>query len=244
MSYLGTIDEGREYGKTYFVGGAGPVGNVVGTIDVPEGLRRGGYPGAIETFGWQSVVGGTLRDQMDRARNLGQAQRLAARIRAYMDAYPGRPVNLIGLSAGTGIATWALESLPDGYNVQTVVFLASSLSRGYDLSSALAHVAGKVYVFTSTEDAVLRYMLPVAGSVDREFGTTEAAGLYGFVLPRGSDEQTYRLYRAHLRHRPYKRKYARYGYHGGHTDCTSQEFIAHVVTPLLRAGESRAATTP
>lgn len=246
MSYLGTTDEGREFGKTYFVGGAGPVGNVIGTFDVPEGLRRGGYRGAIETFGWQSVMGGTLRDQTDRERNLHQARRLARRIQAYMDAYPGRPVNLIGLSAGTGVVTWALESLPDEYNVQTVVLLASSLSRGYDLSNALRHVTGYVYVFTSTEDAVLRYMLPVAGSVDREFGMSEAAGLYGFILPRGGDEEIYRLYRAHVRHRPHKRKYALYGYEGGHTDCTSPRFIQHVITPLLTTSptESRSTAKP
>lgn len=243
MSYLGTTDEGREFGKIYFVGGAGPVGNVVGIFDVPEGLRRGGYRGAIETFGWQSAVGGTLRDQTDRARNLNQAQRLAGRIQEYMDSYPERPVNLIGLSAGTGVVTWALESLPDGYNVQSVVLLASSLSRGYDLSNALRHVSGHVYVFTSTDDAVLKYMLPVAGSVDREFGISEAAGLHGFMLPRGGDEEIYRLYRTHLRHRPHKRKYTRYGYEGGHTDCTDARFIEHVIVPLLIASPTTSETT-
>ena len=80
MSYLGTDDRGREFGKTYFVGGAGPVGYVVGVHSVPKGLRRAGYRGAIETFGWQSVVGGTLRDQVDRSRNEEQARRLARRI--------------------------------------------------------------------------------------------------------------------------------------------------------------------
>ncbi len=233
MSYLGTSDHGRELGKTYFIGGAGSVGNVVGTVDVPLGLRQAGYKGATEVLGWQSVVGGTLRDEIDRSRNMGQARRLARRIQKYMDKYPSRPVHIIALSAGTGIATWALESLPPKYHVQTVVFLGSSLSRGYDLSDALRRVDKRLYAFSSTRDPVLRYVLPLTGPIDRDSGTSTAAGLCGFDLPEDASAAVRELYRQRLRNRPYKPAYARYGYHGLHTDGTSPAFVEHVVAPLL-----------
>jgi pimeloyl-ACP methyl ester carboxylesterase len=231
MSYIGTDTSGAEYGQTWFVGGAGPIGNVVGTVDVPTGLRAAGYQGAIEVFGWQSVVGGTLRDQMDRERNMAQARRLADRIQAYLDDYPGRRVDIIALSAGTGIATWALESLPEDCRVGTVVFLASSLSRRYDLSEALRRVDGRLYCFYSREDNILRVGIPLAGSVDRESET--AAGLYGFALPEQPSRRVLDLYRERLRNRPYKARWRHLGYHGQHTDCTKPRFIAEVVAPLL-----------
>jgi len=233
MSYLGSDERGSELGRTYFVGGAGPVGQVVGTIDVPRGLRQGHYKGSIEVFAWQSVVGGTLRDQMDRSRNEGQARRLAERIVNYLDQYPGRRVNIVALSAGTGITVWALEALPPRYRVGTVVFLGSSLSRQYDLTTALQRLDGRLYCFHSSRDPLLRYGVPIAGSVDREFGIADAAGLYGFLLPPNAGELTRELYREHLRNRPYLERYARYGYHGLHTDSTSPRFIARVITPLL-----------
>jgi pimeloyl-ACP methyl ester carboxylesterase len=233
MSHLGTDDRGIELGKTFFVGGAGSIGNVVGTVDVPKGLRRGKYRGAIEVFGWQSTVGGTLRDLMDRDRNEGQAQRLAQHITDYLNRYPGRRVNIIALSAGTGIAAWALEFLPERYRVGTVVFLGSALSREYDLSPALARIDGRLYCFYSSRDPLLRYGLPITGSVDREFGLSSAAGLYGFVLPPGAGPSVRRLYRERLRNRPYRSDYAQYGYFGFHADSTQPAFVAKVIAPLL-----------
>ncbi len=233
MSYLGTTDYGRELGKTFFVGGAGPLGNVTGTMEVPRGLRKAGYRGAIEVFGWQSVIGGTLRDQMDRKRNEQQARRLAGRIRAYMDAYPGRRVNLIGLSAGTGIITWAIESLPEEYQVGTVVFLGSSLYRRYDMTRAMQRIDGHLHCFYSARDRVLRFGLPLAGTVDRKTYTSSAVGLYGLAAPADADVTLRNLYRARLRNHAYRPEWRRYGYHGQHTDCVSPRFIAHIIGPLL-----------
>jgi pimeloyl-ACP methyl ester carboxylesterase len=231
LSYLGTDEHGSELGRTYFVGGAGSVGNVVGTIDVPKGLRAARYRGSIEVFGWQSALGGTLRDMLDRGRNESEARRLAERIERYQDQYPGRRVNIIALSAGTGIAAWALESLAPKYHVGTVVFLGSALSREYDLGPALRRVDGHLYVFYSDRDPLLKYGLLLTGSVDRE--STRAAGLSGFALPAGASPQSRRAYADKLRLRPYASEYAKYGYYGLHTDSTSPRFIARVVYPLL-----------
>jgi pimeloyl-ACP methyl ester carboxylesterase len=229
-SRIGTDDTGLEHGKTWYIGGAGPVGDAVGALDVPRGLRNAGYRGAIEVYGWQSE---TLRDQVDRSRNEKLARQLAGHIQKYLDAHPGRRVNIIALSAGTGIATWALESLDEGYRVGTVVFLASSISRRYDLSRALSRIDGRLYCFYSTRDNMLRLGVPFTGSVDRKGGSATVAGLYGFALPPMPEAETLQIYRERLRNRGYRREYRRYGYRGDHTDGTAPRFIEKVVAPLL-----------
>lgn len=244
ISRMGTTYTGADVGMTFFVGGAGPVGTVVGTVDVPKGLRRGGYRGAIETFGWQSTVGGTLRDQMDRERNLAQAEALAQRIVTYQQAFPGRPVNIIALSAGTGIAAWAIESLPEDARIETAIFLSSSLSRQYDLTDVLRRINNALYVFVSPKDQVLRLMLPLTGSVDRQFGREWAAGLHGFLPPEGASDATRRLYKARLRHAQYQRRWEYLGYTGGHTDCTRPAFVQRVLTPLLLQQDESRRTAP
>jgi len=227
LSYFGTSDQGRERGKIWFVGGAGSIGNVVGTFDVPRGLKAAGYRGA-------SAPVGPLRDQMDRGRNEREARRLAGRIEDYMNKYPGRPVSIIALSAGTGIAAWALEALPPQRNVQTVVFLSSSLSRQFDLAPALRHVDNRLHVFYSDRDPVLAYLMPVAGSVDRELFSQSAIGQHGVTLPTGKDAAAAReLYKQKIRNHAYQDAYAKYGYFGMHADSTAAGFIEHVVAPLV-----------
>lgn len=240
VSYLGTDPAGDHRGRTYYLGGAGPLGHV-GTIDVPEGLRRAGYRGAIIVFGWQSWVPSTLRDQIDIARNESQAQRLADDIRAYLVAHPDQRVNIIALSAGTGITTWALERLPEEYAVETVIFLGSSLSRNYDLTRALLRVNHRLYNFYSPNDPILRYGVPIAGTVDREFQGPAAAGMFGFVRPDTGDPDTRRAYEQTLRNMAWRRDYKRHGWAGLHTDTTSMRFIQRVVAPLILAPLERGA---
>ncbi|MFH1747095.1 MAG: hypothetical protein ABIG44_08635 [Planctomycetota bacterium] len=235
VTYLGTDPRGSEGGRTYYVGGAGPFGHV-GTIDVPTGLRRSGYRGSIEVFGWQGTLPSTVRDQVDSNRNRQQARRLAGRIADYLRQYPGCPVNIIALSAGTGVATWALEALPEECRVGTVIFLGSSLSREYDLSRALQRIDERLYNYYSPDDPVLRYALPLAGSVDRETRGRNIAGLFGFELPAEADAATHALYAERLVNRPYHKRYRQYGYRGMHTDATSPEFVHIVLSPLLMRG--------
>jgi pimeloyl-ACP methyl ester carboxylesterase len=236
MTEFGSSSEGAEHGKTFFVGGAGSIGAVAGTFDVPAGLRKGGYRGAIEVFGWQAYLGDALRDQVDRERNIQEAQRLAERIAAYMQERPGRPVNLIALSAGTGVATWALESLPAGRRVERVVFLSSSMSRDYDLTTALLRVRSGLFNFFSPKDPLLAVLMRSVGTVDRGTWVGEAAGLSGFAEPPGASPQSRSLYQALVRNIGYREEWSRYGYFGLHADSVAEEFIREVVAPVVMAG--------
>ena len=53
-----------------------------------------------------------LADQLNILGARARAAALADRIGRYHHKYPDNPINVIALSAGTGVATWAIENLP------------------------------------------------------------------------------------------------------------------------------------
>ena len=122
---------------------------------------------------------------------------------------------------------WALEKLPAGVNVDTVVLLAPALSPEYDLSKSLAHVRGKMFAFTSPYDVVL-------GPGTRTFGTIDgvkcdAAGKCGFVVPADADKELYNR----LVQLPYNNKWLRLGNVGDHIGSMGRHFSRNVVALLV-----------
>lgn len=232
ISKLGTDTRGESLGKIYYLGGAGVFGHV-GTTSVPRGLRAGGWPGAVEVFGWQSNLGGTIRDQMDAARNRKEAQLLRNSIVAYQDRYPGRPVHIIALSAGTGVAVWAVADLPEKYPIQHMVLLSSSLSADYNLGQVLANMTGELWNIYNPTDEVLRLGVPMTGSVDRQFSFSNFAGVVGFKLPINAWPALEEAYRSRVLNLPWEPDFANYGYNGRHAQPVNKSFIQHVVTPLM-----------
>ncbi|MBP7934789.1 MAG: hypothetical protein KA354_09100 [Phycisphaerae bacterium] len=178
--------------RTYFLDGAGNYG--FGKETVPLGLADGGYEGFVEHFIWTTYLG-PLVDQVNVTHNRGKATELARRIEGFLNRYPDGQVNLIGLSAGSGIAIFALEALRPNYKVDNVVMLDSSLSANYDLSWALTHVRGGIYFLWSPDDPVLREVVPMIGTVDRSSDKVLPAGVYGARLPRNASRETVNLYR-------------------------------------------------
>lgn len=232
VTRYGSITDGAEFGKTFFVGGAGSIGAVAGTFETPRALRAAGYSGAVEVFGWQSYIGDALRDQVDEQRNRGEAGRLAAQIAAYLREHPGAEVNIVALSAGTGISAWAVEQLPPGQRIGTIVLLSSSMSREYDLTAVLRR-SSHVYAFYSPSDPVLGVLVRGVGTVDRGAWTADAAGLSGFALPAGARGDTRLLYAERLRNVPYRPEWSRLGYWGMHADSVAERFVERVVARLL-----------
>ena len=68
---------------------------------------------------------------------------MARKIREYSKRYPENRINIIALSAGTGVAVWACENLDSSSQIENLVLLGSSLSHDYDMSKALAHITSK-----------------------------------------------------------------------------------------------------
>lgn len=216
----GCIDPREEFGKTYYLDGAGNWG--FGVSDVPAGLASAGYAGHVELFMWTTSFVPAI-DQVNILGNKLRSGGLSRKIRDYARRHPEQEINLIALSAGTGIAVWAIEGLPKDARVDNLVLLGSSLSHNYDMSKALKHIKGKVYVYHSEHDEILTSAVRILGTVDGKH--EDSAGLVGLHPPKGGDGKIVNI--------AWSQRFMEYGWTGAHTDSTNRRFIQHVVAPRI-----------
>ncbi len=228
--------EGRmKQGYLYYLDGAG--GGTVKknwSAGVRQGLLEAGYPGAGEMFSWETGLG-LIADQDASVRyKRTKARKLAREIQRQAAGYPAAPIDVLGFSAGTAVAVFALEALPPGVKVQNVVLLGASLSENYDLTKALQRVRGRVYLYTSTRDPVLGILMPFSGTADRKFNDP-GAGIRGFVLPAHASARTRKLYAEKLVAIPWSKTLESDGNFGRHFDNIKMKFIRDHVAPLFMA---------
>lgn len=183
-----------------------------------RGLRTAGYEGEFTVEPWTVSLNPAI-DQLVKVNARTGGANLARRIEAYQEQYPGRPVTVVGLSAGTGVAVFAMEELEPGTQVDNVILLSSSLSSRYDLSDVVPKVKGGIYNYYSPQDTVLQAFIPLFGNIDG--GRGQPAGLVG-LQGRGANGKSV----ANIR---WRREWQRYGYVGGHTDVTSARFVKAVL---------------
>ena len=213
--------ERAQYGITFYCPG---VGNMdLGDEGVRAGLEKAGYRGQVARVTWSLSFNPAI-DQTVRLIAEQGGKRLAMYIQDYMDQYPGREVNLVGLSAGTGVAVWALEALKPEYKVGNVVLISSSLYHDYDVSRALQRVKGKIYNYYSSTDAVLAGPMKVFGTIDGVH-FEDAAGAIGLRVPPGAPGRVVNV--------AWSPDFEKYGYYGGHTDGTSAAFVTAYIAPEL-----------
>jgi hypothetical protein len=221
------------HGVVYYCDGAGGGGPLTDWgRGVRKGLEQAGYPGAFVNFRWQTGLGVGADQAASVKYKRRQAAKLADQIERFQQTHPDAPVHLIGLSAGTAVAAFALEELPVDQPVDDVVLLGSSLSEHYDLTDALRRVEHRVYVYTSEKDVVLGVLAAAAGTADRQFCGACSAGLHGFHLPHDASPQTRRLY-SKIENIAWKPEFAKAGYTGGHTDVVNPKFVRQYIAPLL-----------
>lgn len=229
---LANPEEGR-FGHVFYLDAAGGGSLLLDwSAGVREGLRLAGYEGGFSNFRWQTGLGMAADHAAGNAYKRGKAARLAEMIRDSMAEYSERPVRLIGLSAGTALAIYTLESLREDHPVDQVVLLGSSLSSHFDLTAALKRVRNRITVFTSERDAVLTFLIPIAGTADREFCGACAAGLGGFHVPPGASADTREAY-ARVENVTWRPEFERAGNYGGHTDSANPRFVQDYVAPIL-----------
>ncbi|MGE0479268.1 MAG: hypothetical protein AB7Q17_02230 [Phycisphaerae bacterium] len=226
-------------GLTIYCPGAGNVD--FGDAGIREGLNAAGYRGEVATYVWTISFNPAI-DQVVRVNARLRASALARQIENYIDDYvknadggPPPQLNLVGLSAGSGVAIWALEDLKPGYQVDNVILLGSSLWYRYDVSKALPRIRGKIYNYYSSNDIVLAGPMKVFGTIDGVFAD-DGAGAVGLRPERGADR---------IVNIPWKPDYEKYGYYGGHMDSTSPMFVRQVLSQHLlpRPGPSAAPRT-
>jgi pimeloyl-ACP methyl ester carboxylesterase len=223
-------------GNLYYLDGAGGGTELVNWCGgVRDGLHEAGYPGACEMFTWQTGLGAVVDQDADVRYKREKAGELANRIREYRKDQPDAPVVLIGLSAGTAVAVFTAEALAEDCPLDTVVLLGASIGSNYDLTKALRHVRGKLYIFTSPNDGVLGLLMAATGTADRQPGS--AAGITGFIMPAGATAETRKLYAEKLVTITWTKEFERVGNFGHHLDNVNKDFIRTYVAPLVMGGK-------
>jgi len=209
------------------IDGCGPL-----NWSVARGLEDGGFRGGIVIHDWTTGYWGlTAYHLCAYERNRREAAKLAQFVMDYQDAFPGRPVHLVGHSAGGVLAAWALEALPEGRSVETAILMAPSLSPQYSLAEALRKV-GQLWNFWSPYDLFfLVFITSLMGTMDRRHSVS--AGFRGFTIPTNSGPEIAELYRRRFQQRRYKPSMARQYHLGGHFGWANRVFVAETLTPLL-----------
>ncbi|MFH0981336.1 MAG: hypothetical protein V2A79_07350 [Planctomycetota bacterium] len=217
---VGQQGAAEKFGKIYYLDGAGNWG--YGTSEVPLGLKQAGYRGDVEIFIW-TMTFVPVADQLNYLGARARAAALADRITRYYRQYPRNPMDVIALSAGTGVATWAIENLPSDVKINNLVLLGSSLSHDYDMTKALNRMTGKIYTYHSQHDSVLQ-AVRVVGTIDQKRGV-DSIGLVGLKAPRGYEDRVVNT--------AWSERWLKLGWAGAHTDCTNQLFVRYEIAPRL-----------
>jgi pimeloyl-ACP methyl ester carboxylesterase len=201
--------------------------------NIRRGFERAGVQAAMPIFNWGRPIpiAGMMLNQMDVIGNRMAGARVARMVRQYQESYPDRPVYLVGHSGGGGIAVFAAESMPEDTQVEGLVLLSASISRGYDLTKALEHCRCGIVNFYNPQDVgLLAVGTTLTSTVDGVRGPS--AGLEGFTGPGANapvDERyAYRkLYQFELRP----------GMSGGdpHAAVTRPGFVSSYVAPWVRS---------
>jgi pimeloyl-ACP methyl ester carboxylesterase len=210
-------------------------GRSIYNLHIARGLADGHVESAIEIYDWGvGTPGSFLLNLTSWERNKRQARKLARRIRLYLNAFPGRPVHLIGHSGGAAIALLALESLGNECRATAAYLLGAAVSPDLDLSAALEHTELGIWNFYSPKDvSFLLVGTSVFGTMDRSH--TRAAGAVGFRRPKHLDEASKTLYDTKLHEVPHDRAMTKVGCDGSHFGWASQQFARERLAPMILA---------
>jgi hypothetical protein len=206
-------------GRTYYIDGAGNWG--YGVSEVTNGLQRAGYRGRVINFRWSATLNPALDQTIGRGFAKARAKKLGQEISSYLRENPGSEVNIIGLSAGTGVATWACEAIIPPAKLHNLILLGSSLSSTYDIRRALDNIAGGIYVYYSRGDLILQGPVRTLGTIDGKIGV-EGAGLVGLHPRTVTTDQIHNI--------AWSPEYEQYGWTGSHTDGTSEPFVREILS--------------
>jgi pimeloyl-ACP methyl ester carboxylesterase len=156
--------------------------------DIRTGLDLAGinYAMPIRSWGRPVPLLGMALSQVDVLGNRLAAMGIAEDIMTYQEEFPDRPVYVVGHSGGGGIAVFVAEYMKDGHQLDGVLVLSGSISKGYNLEKALNNTSRGIVNFYNPDDAgLLAIGTTIMGCVDGGHGL--AAGLESFDDPKDKD---------------------------------------------------------
>lgn len=198
---------------------------------IRQGLMDGGLPYALEIYNWHGPrTGFAFTYAWSETACRKRAAAVASRVQEYRAVYPGRPVFIVGHSAGGGIAIFAAEEIPEEDPIDGVIAIAPSLGPDYDLTKALTGAGGHVASCSSDKDMFLRGLITVGRNIDGDWGVT--AGQQGFEVPIAATTECREAYSdlVQIRWTP---DMAEEGNTGGHFGWTSPAWVAAHLVPII-----------
>jgi pimeloyl-ACP methyl ester carboxylesterase len=192
-----------------------------GRCEAEAGLRQAGFRGAFEFWDWDPTWRAVLVLPTIAAPRFleAQARRLAEHIAELRRGRPGRPIHVMGYSAGGYVAVRAVELLPADVKVDSCSLLAAAFSPWRDLNVAAANVTGRLVVGWSAVDVVVGLGTAIVGTADRVF--TPSIGAIGYRGPRC--EKLIQI--------PWRPAHIRLGHWGSHMTAPARGLIANCIAP-------------
>jgi hypothetical protein len=216
-------------GIVFVVDGIGGVDLLCGSAQLA--LPLAGVPHELRSFTWSHGVGQLLKDLQDIRHLQRKAAELAAEVTRVKAEAPGRPVYLVGRSAGTALVLFAAEKLPPE-TLERIVLLSAAVSPDYDLRPALQATRGEIVSFYSERDQlILNWGTRQFGTADRYYGPS--AGLRGFTVPKDLKLPEWSPYHR-LVQVPWQPRMILEGHTGSHLGTSLPGFLAQEVAPWLK----------
>jgi pimeloyl-ACP methyl ester carboxylesterase len=196
-----------------------------------RGFRDAGVDSEIRIHGWDRPEADLLGQLANLEANRRRARVIAERIADYRKAHPKAPIDMVGYSAGGGVALLVAEALPANVHVRNVVLVQAGVSPEWDLGSALQRIDGRLVNFYCPSDwFILGAGTAAFGTVDRRHSAS--AGKDGFDVAAAVPEQRQR---AKLVQRPWTTEMLAAGHIGDHFSMMKYQWNREYVAPWLRA---------
>jgi len=199
-------------------------------VSLMAGLLDAGLPYAMEIVDWTTgcfmLAIYHLRASKRNRRVAGQ---IANRVVEYRRQYPGRPVWLIGHSAGGAMSLLTAEFLPAEPSLTGIVLLAPAMSSHYSCDAAMQRTELGIWNFYSAGDVLFLGMGTLV------FGTFDGVHLPGSgCIGFAHRTDPSRAATCRLRQIPYRLGMISQFNLGGHFGCMHRVFVAEMIAPILR----------